>query len=88
MWFKVYIYSHLLHTGPQTWLVCVVFFLVSIYNFDSSKQYIGTVSLEIDFLQKKNADSNSYDSDKMAIEFIQSFNSQAFCLGQQVKKRA
>ncbi|GAA6111558.1 N-ethylmaleimide-sensitive factor b [Tachysurus ichikawai] len=56
---------------------------VSIYNFDSSKQYIGTVSLEIDFLQKKNADSNSYDSDKMAIEFIQSFNSQAFCLGQQ-----
>ncbi|KAK2866702.1 hypothetical protein Q7C36_002758 [Tachysurus vachellii] len=56
---------------------------VSIYNFDPSKQYVGTVSLEIDFLQKKNADSNSYDSDKMAIEFIQSFNSQAFCLGQQ-----
>ncbi|XP_058262622.1 N-ethylmaleimide-sensitive factor b [Hemibagrus wyckioides] len=56
---------------------------VSIYNFDKSKQCIGTMSLEIDFLQKKNADSNSYDSDKMAIEFIQSFNSQAFCSGQQ-----
>ncbi|TTA26194.1 Vesicle-fusing ATPase [Bagarius yarrelli] len=56
---------------------------VSIYNFDSSKQYIGTLSVEIDFLQKKNADSNSYDTDKMAIELIQSFNSQAFSLGQQ-----
>lgn len=56
---------------------------VNIYNFDASKQYIGTVSLETDFLQKKSTDSNSYDSDKMAIELIQSFNSQAFCMGQQ-----
>lgn len=63
-----------------------VCFSVSIYNFDTSSQYIATMSVEIDFLQKKNADGNSYDSDKMAIEFIQNFNSQAFCQSQQVKK--
>ncbi|KAK1794202.1 hypothetical protein P4O66_011098 [Electrophorus voltai] len=56
---------------------------VSNYTFDTSRQYVGTMSLEIDFLQKKSADSNPYDSDKMAIEFIQHFNAQAFCLGQQ-----
>ncbi|KAL6475575.1 hypothetical protein MHYP_G00166150 [Metynnis hypsauchen] len=56
---------------------------VSIYNFDTSKQYVGTMTLEIDFLQKKNADSNPYDTDKMAIEFIQHFNAQAFCRSQQ-----
>lgn len=59
---------------------------VSVYNFDTSTQYIETMTVEIDFLQKKNADSNSYDTDKMANEFRQNFNSQAFCLGQQVKK--
>uniref|UniRef100_A0A4W4GFT9 Vesicle-fusing ATPase n=1 Tax=Electrophorus electricus TaxID=8005 RepID=A0A4W4GFT9_ELEEL len=56
---------------------------VSNYTFDTSRQYVGTMSLEIDFLQKKSADSNPYDTDKMAIEFIQHFNAQAFCLGQQ-----
>lgn len=67
--------------------VCLFFSLaVSIYNFDTSNQYVATVMAEIDFLQKKNADSGSYDSDKMAVEFIQNFNSQAFCQGQQVNK--
>ncbi|CAM4709870.1 unnamed protein product [Leuciscus chuanchicus] len=55
----------------------------SIYNFDLSRQYVGTITLEIDFLQKKTVDSNPYDSDKMAIEFIQFFNAQAFSIGQQ-----
>lgn len=43
------------------------------------------MTIEIDFLQKKNIDSNPYDTDKMAAEFIQQFNSQAFSVGQQVR---
>lgn len=54
------------------------------YTFDKTKQCIGTMTIEIDFLQKKNIDSNPYDTDKMAAEFIQQFNSQAFSVGQQV----
>lgn len=42
------------------------------------------MTVEIDFLQKKNADSNPYDSDHMASEFLQHFNNQAFSVGQQV----
>ncbi|XP_047465444.1 vesicle-fusing ATPase-like isoform X2 [Mugil cephalus] len=41
------------------------------------------MTVEIDFLQKKSVDSNPYDSDKMASEFIQHFNNQAFSVGQQ-----
>uniref|UniRef100_A0A8C7WE11 Vesicle-fusing ATPase n=1 Tax=Oncorhynchus mykiss TaxID=8022 RepID=A0A8C7WE11_ONCMY len=47
-------------------------------------QCVGTVIVEIDFLQKKSVDSSPYDSDKMAAEFIQHFNSQAFSVGQQL----
>ncbi|XP_053371344.1 vesicle-fusing ATPase isoform X1 [Clarias gariepinus] len=54
------------------------------YNFDKSKQCIGAMMIEIDFLQKKNTDSSPYDSDKMASEFIQQFNNQAFTVGQQL----
>ncbi|CAB1312015.1 unnamed protein product [Coregonus sp. 'balchen'] len=54
------------------------------YNFDKSKQCVGTMTVEIDFLQKKSVDSSPYDSDKMAAEFIQHFNSQAFSVGQQL----
>lgn len=57
---------------------------VTDYKFDKSKQCISTMTVEIDFLQKKNVDSNPYDSDKMAGEFIQHFNNQAFSIGQQV----
>uniref|UniRef100_A0A8C6WS61 Vesicle-fusing ATPase n=1 Tax=Neogobius melanostomus TaxID=47308 RepID=A0A8C6WS61_9GOBI len=53
------------------------------YRFDKSRQCISTITTEIDFLQKKNADSNLYDTDKMASEFIQYFNNQAFSVGQQ-----
>uniref|UniRef100_A0A4W6DXG0 Vesicle-fusing ATPase n=1 Tax=Lates calcarifer TaxID=8187 RepID=A0A4W6DXG0_LATCA len=54
------------------------------YKFDKSKHCISTMTIEIDFLQKKNVDSNPYDSDKMAGEFIQHFNNQAFSVGQQL----
>ncbi|XP_009694133.1 PREDICTED: vesicle-fusing ATPase-like, partial [Cariama cristata] len=57
---------------------------VSLYAFDKAKQCIGTMTIEIDFLQKKSIDSNPYDTDKMAAEFIQQFNSQAFSVGQQL----
>ncbi|KAJ0058033.1 hypothetical protein NL108_007267 [Boleophthalmus pectinirostris] len=57
---------------------------VSNYNFDKSKQCIGALTIEIDFLQKKSTDSSPYDSDKMAAEFIQQFNSQAFSVTQQL----
>ncbi|XP_072502040.1 vesicle-fusing ATPase isoform X2 [Notamacropus eugenii] len=58
--------------------------LVSLYSFDKTKQCIGTMTIEIDFLQKKSIDSNPYDTDKMAAEFIQQFNNQAFSVGQQL----
>uniref|UniRef100_A0A7N8WXM2 Vesicle-fusing ATPase n=1 Tax=Mastacembelus armatus TaxID=205130 RepID=A0A7N8WXM2_9TELE len=54
------------------------------YKFDKSKQCVSTMTVEIDFLQKKNTDSNPYDADKMAGEFIQHFNNQAFAVGQQL----
>ncbi|XP_029978120.1 vesicle-fusing ATPase [Sphaeramia orbicularis] len=57
---------------------------VTNYKFDKSKQCISTMTVEIDFLQKKNADSNSYDSEEMARLFVQHFNNQAFSLQQQV----
>lgn len=58
---------------------------VSNYNFDKSKQCIGAMTIEIDFLQKKSTDSSPYDSDKMAAEFIQQFNNQSFSVTQQVR---
>uniref|UniRef100_A0A8C5HMZ1 Vesicle-fusing ATPase n=1 Tax=Gouania willdenowi TaxID=441366 RepID=A0A8C5HMZ1_GOUWI len=57
---------------------------VTNYTFDKSKQLISTMTVEIDFLQKKNVDSNPYDSDKMASEFIQQFNNQAFTVKQKL----
>lgn len=57
---------------------------MSNYNFDKSRQCIGAMTIEIDFLQKKSTDSSPYDSDKMAAEFIQQFNNQGFSVTQQV----
>ncbi|XP_074511780.1 vesicle-fusing ATPase isoform X2 [Sebastes fasciatus] len=57
---------------------------VANFNFDKSKQCIGAMTIEIDFLQKKSTDSSPYDSDKMAAEFIQQFNNQAFSVTQQL----
>ncbi|XP_039644568.1 vesicle-fusing ATPase-like isoform X2 [Perca fluviatilis] len=57
---------------------------VRAYMFDKSKQCISTMTVEIDFLQKKNVDSNPYDSDLMASEFSKHFNNQSFSVGQQL----
>lgn len=67
-----------------TWLINVSVQSVSNYNFDKTKQCIGAMTIEIDFLQKKSTDSSPYDSDKMASEFIQQFNNQGFSVTQQV----
>ncbi|XP_061892218.1 vesicle-fusing ATPase isoform X1 [Entelurus aequoreus] len=57
---------------------------VANYNFDKLRECIGAMTIEIDFLQKKSTDSSPYDSDKMAAEFIQMFNSQSFSVTQQL----
>uniref|UniRef100_A0A3B3WUK4 Vesicle-fusing ATPase n=1 Tax=Poecilia mexicana TaxID=48701 RepID=A0A3B3WUK4_9TELE len=57
---------------------------VTNYKFDKSKGCINTMTVEIDFLQKKYIDSNPYDTDKMASEFLQRFFNQAFSVDQQV----
>ncbi|KAL6094522.1 nsf [Pungitius sinensis] len=57
---------------------------VTNYKFDKSKQCISSMTVEIDFLQKKCVDSNPYNSDSMATEFLQHFNNQAFSVGQQL----
>ncbi|KAJ3608438.1 hypothetical protein NHX12_025485 [Muraenolepis orangiensis] len=59
-------------------------YFVTNYKFDKARQCVGTMTLEVDFLQKKNVDSSPQDSDKMATEFIQHFNNQAFSVGQQL----
>ncbi|KAL3854364.1 hypothetical protein ACJMK2_013636 [Sinanodonta woodiana] len=52
------------------------------FQLDKRTQCIGTIQLEVDFLQKKTAGSELFDSDKMAQEFLMQFNSQAFTVGQ------
>ncbi|XP_054623280.1 vesicle-fusing ATPase-like isoform X2 [Dunckerocampus dactyliophorus] len=57
---------------------------VSTYTFDKSKQCISSITLQVDFRQKKNTDSNPYDSDAMANDFLQQFHNQAFSTRQQM----
>lgn len=42
------------------------------------------MTLEIDFINKKNATLDPYDTDKMSLDLIQQFSGQAFTVGQQV----
>ncbi|CAF5204717.1 unnamed protein product, partial [Rotaria magnacalcarata] len=52
------------------------------YVFDKNIQSIATLILEVDFLNKKNTTADPYDSDKMAIEFLQQYIDHAFSVGQ------
>ncbi|KAL5006144.1 hypothetical protein ScPMuIL_017302 [Solemya velum] len=52
------------------------------FKFNTRKQTIGSMVLEVDFLQKKNANPEPYDSDKMAQEFLMQFTDQAFSSNQ------
>ncbi|XP_006818011.1 vesicle-fusing ATPase-like, partial [Saccoglossus kowalevskii] len=57
---------------------------VTPYRFDPNTQYLECITLEADFLQKKNTTTDPYDTDKMAAEFVMQFPGQAFTVGQQL----
>ncbi|XP_012510684.1 PREDICTED: vesicle-fusing ATPase [Propithecus coquereli] len=77
-------YKYIQYVEKQVCSLAYESYSISLYTFDKAKQCIGTMTIEIDFLQKKNIDSNPYDTDKMAAEFIQQFNNQTFSVGQQL----
>lgn len=52
--------------------------------FDKSRECLGCIILEADFLQKKSTTLEPYDTDKMAVEFLNQFPEQAFTVGQQL----
>ncbi|XP_013783299.1 vesicle-fusing ATPase 2-like [Limulus polyphemus] len=52
------------------------------YIFDPNNQYVAKIVLEVDFLEKKNTTTESYDTDQMAVDFVQQFPKQAFTVGQ------
>ncbi|XP_022098998.1 vesicle-fusing ATPase-like isoform X2 [Acanthaster planci] len=54
------------------------------YEFNKSTQLIGCITLEVDFLQKKNSTPEAYDTDMMAAEFNMAFSEHAFTVGQQL----
>ncbi|XP_038048749.1 vesicle-fusing ATPase-like isoform X1 [Patiria miniata] len=57
---------------------------VTSYEFSKNSQLIGWITLEVDFLQKKNNTAEAYDTDKMAAEFSMAFSDHAFTVGQQL----
>ncbi|CAF1344258.1 unnamed protein product [Adineta steineri] len=52
------------------------------YRFDRNVTSITTLILDVDFLNKKNTTTDPYDSDKMAMEFLQQYSDHAFSVGQ------
>uniref|UniRef100_A0A1B6MSH2 Vesicle-fusing ATPase n=1 Tax=Graphocephala atropunctata TaxID=36148 RepID=A0A1B6MSH2_9HEMI len=52
------------------------------FNPTSSSECLCTIVLEADFLQKKSATTEAYDTDQMAKEFLLQFSGQAFTTGQ------
>lgn len=54
------------------------------YRFDPSCQYLSSITVEVDFLQKKNTTNDAFDSDKMAKDFLESFDRVAFSVEQQL----
>ncbi|CAF4015477.1 unnamed protein product [Rotaria sordida] len=52
------------------------------YIFDKNVQSIATLVLAVDFLNKKNTTTDPYDTDKMALEFLQQYMDHAFSAGQ------
>lgn len=54
------------------------------FNSTSSLECLCTVVLEVDFLQKKSATTEPYDTDQMAKEFLMQFTGQAFTVQQKL----
>ncbi|CAF0927818.1 unnamed protein product [Rotaria sordida] len=52
------------------------------YAFDKNVQSISTLVLEVDFLNNKKTTNDPYDTDKMAVEFLQQYADHAFSVGQ------
>lgn len=57
--------------------------LVRPFSFDLRTQSISLMTVEVDFLQKKNSTLDPYDTDRMANDLVQQFSNQAFTVGQQ-----
>ncbi|XP_015609020.1 vesicle-fusing ATPase 1 [Cephus cinctus] len=56
------------------------------YHFDptSGSEFLCTIVLEADFLQKRSTTLEPYDTEKMAKDFLLQFSGQAFTVGQQL----
>ncbi|KAH1009525.1 vesicle-fusing ATPase 1 [Dendroctonus ponderosae] len=48
------------------------------------EEYLSSIVLEVDYMQKKTVSQEPYDSDEMAKEFVMSFPNQVFTVGQQL----
>lgn len=57
---------------------------VAVHRFNAQQQYLSSITIETDFLQKKHTTMEPYDTDKMAQEFLMQFPGMAFTIGQQL----
>ncbi|CAH1249305.1 vesicle-fusing ATPase-like [Branchiostoma lanceolatum] len=55
---------------------------VTPYRFDPNTQYLSSVTINVDFLQKKAANQDAFDTDKMAAEFLMQFSNMALTVNQ------
>ena len=56
---------------------------VTPFQYDLKNQSISIMTVDIDFITKKNTSLEPYDTDKMANDLLQQFSNQAFTIGQQ-----
>ncbi|XP_014665665.1 PREDICTED: vesicle-fusing ATPase 2-like [Priapulus caudatus] len=54
------------------------------FRFEAQRQYLSSITIEADFLQKKNTTTDPYDTEKMALEFVMCFPNMAFTVGQEL----
>lgn len=52
------------------------------YRFDQKKDFAATLTVAIDFYNKKKVTQEPFDTDAMAQEFLMQFHQQAFSVGQ------
>lgn len=57
---------------------------VFVHQFDQKSESIGLLTVDVDFVQKKAATQDFFDTDKMAQELLQQWGNQAFTVGQQM----
>lgn len=54
------------------------------FQFNPNKDVLSNMIVELDFLAKKNTTTEPYDTDKMAVEFLNQYPRQAFTIGQEL----